>query len=410
MSNERLSKTTQRVSRYSRASYDDLAPIHYDNDLPLSEITERALEGETVDDSSVNTGPQLPSLQADETQEFHQPPPPDDALLNSELGQLQQRNAQNTDHGTETEWGLSNTHHQAERAEEEAEQEAQAEFVPTPEQVEELPRSVTRKQKNREVHREKSRMSVGSLKSGARAVGEKIGPLLMNSGLWLARNLRRREIRRRFSRLQIFAHTHFFDRKTERLFFVPSRMTERFDPALKRGIHYDGPVPVKAFEWLMAVMPDDLREYTFIDVRAELGRTTLLAAGYNFKRIVAYEYELQRFDDLYMNIAQYPRSRMVCRDIDTHRGDTDGIVIPDTPCIIYVSNAWREPMIDGITKYLSDSYQQNPRRIYIILGNTAASTTLENNTIFDLVEPPLAERMKLRLFSPVDFKIYRSIA
>ena len=48
MSNERLSKSTQRVSRYSRASYDELNRRQYDHDLSLSELTEHALEGEPV--------------------------------------------------------------------------------------------------------------------------------------------------------------------------------------------------------------------------------------------------------------------------------------------------------------------------------------------------------------------------
>jgi hypothetical protein len=265
------------------------------------------------------------------------------------------------------------------------------------------------KAKRRETRREKTRAAGDAVKSTSLTLRRKVGPLLISSGMWLAQNLRRREIRRRFSRLLAFGHAHLTDRKTEQLFFVPTRMAERFDPAPDRGIHYDGPVPVKAFEWIMSFMPDDLREFAFIDVRAGLGRTSLLAARCNFKRIVAYEYEPKLFDDLQMNIAQYPRSRMVCRNIDARRGDIDGIVLPDQPSIVYFSNAWREPMIEGVVNYISDTYRQSPRRIYIILENTAADTAIEQSNIFDLVEAPIAERLKLRLLSPMDFKVYRSV-
>lgn len=428
MSNERLSKSTQRVSRYSRASYDELNRRQYDHDLSLSELTEHALEGEPVTEPAATASPKQPSFQDDEAEGFQQPPPPDADLWNDETVQPQQRNVHSADHASESVYqARGNGYRQAEMAEEMTGQEARAESVSMPDQIEKQPRGFRRKRnkrearpsgnaeaaeakvKRREARREATRRGIVTIKSGARTIGDRLGAMLINSGLWLARNLRRREIRRRFSRFLVYGHTHLIDRKTERLFFVPSRMIERFDPAPDRGIHYDGPVPVKAFGWIMSFMPDDLREYSFIDVRAELGRTSLLAAGYNFRQIVSYEYEPQRFDDLQMNIAQYPRSRMVCRNIDARRGDTDGLVIPETPCIIYLSNAWRESVIDGITKYISDSYKKSPRRIYIVLGNTAADTALEQSSTFDLLEPPVVERMKLRLLSPVDFKVYRSI-
>jgi hypothetical protein len=46
----------------------------------------------------------------------------------------------------------------------------------------------------------------------------------------------------------------------------------------------------------------------------------------------------------------------------------------------------------------------------VILENVAAETALAAGKIFDPLEPPIAQRMKLRLLSPVDFRIYRSIA
>jgi hypothetical protein len=110
-----------------------------------------------------------------------------------------------------------------------------------------------------------------------------------------------------------------------------------------------------------------------------------------------------------MNVAQYPRSRMTCRNIDCHRGDVDGISLPDQPCVIWFSGAWREQMIGEIMNYVRDTYRQSPRRIYIVLENTGNDTALAGDNIFDAVEPPLAERVKLRLLSPMDFKVYRSL-
>jgi hypothetical protein len=58
--------------------------------------------------------------------------------------------------------------------------------------------------------------------------------------------------------------------------------------------------------------------------------------------------------------------------------------------------------------YVRDTYRQSPRRIYVILENVAEDTALAKGNIFDPMEPPLADRLKLRLLSPMDFKVYRS--
>jgi hypothetical protein len=256
-----------------------------------------------------------------------------------------------------------------------------------------------------------SRLTVAASRLAAQGwafTRSKGGPALVNSAMWLAHNLRRREIRKRYNRALVFGHTRVADRKLEDLFFISTRTGESIDPAPERGIHYDGPVPAAVLDWVMSVMPADLRQFAFVDVRAGRGRTSLLAAKWNLNRIIAYEYDAQIFDDLQMNIAQYPRSRMACRRIDCYRGDVDGIRLPDQPCIIYFSGAWREPMIDGVMSYVRETYRQSPRRVYIIFENIDEQTALGADGIFEAVEPKIAERMKLRLLSPMDFRIYRS--
>ena len=160
----------------------------------------------------------------------------------------------------------------------------------------------------------------------------------------------------------------------------------------------------------MALLPADLRQFAFIDVHAGRGRTALLAAKRNFNRIIAYEYDDQTFDDLSMNIAQFPRSLMACRNIDCGRGDIDGIRMPNQPCVVYFSGAWREAMLPGAMNYVRQTYRQSPRRMYVILENVDEATTIEHDDIFIKLEPALTERLKLRLLSPMDFRVYRTIA
>lgn len=233
---------------------------------------------------------------------------------------------------------------------------------------------------------------------------------MIAAGFWLAHNLRRKEIRRRYGAALAMAHGRILDRQLEQHFFIPSRKAERFSPDPERGILYEGPVPVTAFDWMMSALPPDLREYAFIDFRAGLGRAMLLASQRRFEHIIGYEYGAASYDDLQMNIAQFPRSKMLCRDVQCHRGDRIGVSIPDQPCVLYVANAWREEFLGGIMTYLGESHLHKPRKLYLILENVDEKVVLPKNEIFFRVELPLAEKLKLRLFSPMDFQVYRTLA
>jgi hypothetical protein len=236
------------------------------------------------------------------------------------------------------------------------------------------------------------------------------GPVAANAGLWIARNLRRKEIRRRYGKALALVHGRLLDRRLEQHFFIPSLSAERFAPAAERAILYEGPVPAIAFNWVMSALPQDLREYAFVDFRAGLGRAMLLASHRRFERIIGYEYNGPGYDDLQMNIAQFPRSKMLCRDVQCHRGDRTGVSIPDQPCVLYIANAWREEFLGGIMTYLCDSYRHKPRRLFLILENVDEKLALPKSDIFYRLELPLAEKLKLRLFSPMDFQVYRTLA
>jgi hypothetical protein len=237
----------------------------------------------------------------------------------------------------------------------------------------------------------------------------KAGPAMIQAGFWLAHNLRRKEIRRRYGKALALTHGRLLDRRLEQHFFIPSLKAERFSPDAERGILYEGPVPATSFNWVMSALPQDLREYAFVDFRAGLGRAMLLASQRRFERIIGYEYTAAAYDDLQMNIAQFPRSRMLCRDVQCHRGDRTGVSIPDQPCVLYVANAWREDFLGNITAYLGESYRHKPRRLFLILENVDDKVALPNDDIFYRLDIPLAEKLKLRLLSPIDFQIYRTL-
>jgi len=441
MASDRHEKTAQRYSRFSRSTYEDVSansPSRAEEGS-LTDITERALNGRRPPSTPAahHRGSEHPQARSEGGRHWdHQPPPPDPSSLwfdeenpaprESSRARPQAPNARPTmrDREAPAQGPASPRRHeepqQAPPRHPAPRPSASAADAPAVPQADEPERHIRRTRQAAEKTGKQRRKAVTNAADGpsrtrqfvqaASTMRKKVAPALMTSVLWVAHNLRRSEIRKRYNRLLVLGHTRIVDRKLEELFFVPSRKSEMVDPAPERAIHYDGPVPSATFGWVMTLMPEDLRQFAFVDVRAGRGRASLIAAKWNFNRIMAYEYDPETFDDLEMNIAQYPRSRMTCRNIDCYRGDLDGIALPNQPCVIYFSGAWREQMIPGVMDYVRDTYRQSPRRIYVVLENTADDTALEQDNIFDPVEPSLAERSKLKLLSPMDFKIYRSLA
>lgn len=419
MTNERRPKTAPRYSQFSRSAYDDVLPP-VPEDASLVEIAMRALNrrGEPVGENG--------AMSRDERNDpaWNQPPPPEPSTFWENEARTLPMPRPAPDSAYEA--AISGTPDNAPVDAEFDDLTKDADVAPVRQdlsaEIAQWAQEANALAQAREappVEKPKRRSAVGLRKAGAKsanllnkvagAVRTKAAPALVRSAFWVAHNLRRKEIRKRYNRLLVLGHAKIVDRKLERLFFVPSRKAERINPATERGIHYDGPISSAVFDWVMALMPSDLRQFAFVDVRAARGRTSLLAAKRDFNQILAYEYDAEIFDDLQMNVAQYPRSRMTCRNIDCYRGDVDGIALPDRPCIIWFSSAWNEPMISGVMNYVRETYRQSPRRVYVVFENAAPDTTIGQDNIFDSIEPPLGERLKLRLLSPVDFKIYRSL-
>lgn len=398
MSSDESGRPVQRYSRFSRSIYEDAAPPVPPEEPSLADIAERALRA-----THVAPPPRRPSTQ--DAGEYRQPPPPEPSPHWSEPPRQQASKAPpppppirldefRPAFGREAPLAASKPEAAPIRAEHRLAEPPKLRPVPDTAHQPSQPQPPA---------------EPGAMSRAIHAARAKAGPALVKSAFWLAHNLRRREIRKRYNKALVFGHTRVADRSLEKLFFVPTLKGQRIDPAPERGILYDGPVPASVFNWVMAQIPVELRHFAFVDIRAGRGRTSLLAAKCEFNRIIAYEYDPELFDDLSMNIAQFPRSLMACRNIDSYRGDLDGIRLPDQPCIIYFSGAWREQVIPGVMNYVRETYRKHPRRIYVILENVAEDTAIQADDIFQKLEPGLAERLKLRLLSPMDFRLYRTI-
>lgn len=83
-----------------------------------------------------------------------------------------------------------------------------------------------------------------------------------------------------------------------------------------RSFHYE-PVTRKTFHRMMAHLPPDLSRYTFIDFGSGKGRSLLMAADYNFQRIVGVEFARNLHAIAEANLCKSRASFKRCRDVSS---------------------------------------------------------------------------------------------
>jgi len=219
-----------------------------------------------------------------------------------------------------------------------------------------------------------------------------------------------KSVRRGYLRVLAPAHMLFWDRRTEKLLYRRSSAPKLVGKQESDNAPiYHGPIPGKVLKWIIRELDITLRECTFIDFRAGNGRTMLYASAYDFDRVIGYEYSSDDYDDAQLNISQFPRTFMKCRDVEVRRGDRGDIVIPDTPLIMFFPNAARERFLSLILDHVSASYRVNPRRIYVIMENPPSNAASGHDDIFSEIQLPISTQIKLKLFSPTRICILQSL-
>ncbi len=228
----------------------------------------------------------------------------------------------------------------------------------------------------------------------------------------LRAGLRPRDWHSRYLAALSLLHRHAFDRRIERLLFIktpgPHSGVETGTDG-RKTFRYRGPIPRLALNWALSALPADLKRYAFADFRAENGRTLLLAAARNFEHATGYAPDSESCAVLELNLAQYSRSYMKCRDVRALRGDRDGISIPLQPAVLFFPDSLGAGHLGVVLSHLSASLRLNPRPIYLIFENSGPERGLDQIRLFRKVPLPVLNRIKARLFSPSNIAVYKSL-
>ena len=131
------------------------------------------------------------------------------------------------------------------------------------------------------------------------------------------------------------------------------------------------------FEQIMQALPADVREFTFVDLGSGKGRALLMASDYPFRRILGVEFLSALHDAAKKNIEKYSSEQRRCKQIEPICMDARDFTFPSGPLVIYMFNAFPEPVFTEVLENLHRSVEQNPRQVYVAYRYLEFETLLQ---------------------------------
>jgi hypothetical protein len=140
------------------------------------------------------------------------------------------------------------------------------------------------------------------------------------------------------------------------------------------------PTDAALFQEMMASLPIDFSEFTFVDLGSGKGRTLLMASEYPFRRIVGVEIlpELHRAAE--ENIASYRSTTQQCTQVESVCADASEFELPGGPLVLYLFNPLPEAGLNQILESLEASLRRHPRAVYVLYQNPLLERALEEST------------------------------
>jgi len=141
------------------------------------------------------------------------------------------------------------------------------------------------------------------------------------------------------------------------------------------------PTDEALFKEMMASLPIDFSEFTFVDLGSGKGRTLLMASEYPFRRIVGVEIlpELHRAAE--ENIASYQSTTQQCTQVESVCADASEFDLPEGPLVLYLFNPLPEAGLKRMLENLEESLLRHPRTVYVLYQNPLLERVLEGSSL-----------------------------
>jgi len=119
------------------------------------------------------------------------------------------------------------------------------------------------------------------------------------------------------------------------------------------------------FRALMAALPINFSDFTFVDFGSGKGRALLLASEYPFKKILGLEFSPELHDVALANIRRYRNDAQKCMAIESRVMDFVQFGFPSEPLVLYFFDPSDARVIGQVMKNLERSVRDHPREVYV---------------------------------------------
>jgi SAM-dependent methyltransferase len=136
------------------------------------------------------------------------------------------------------------------------------------------------------------------------------------------------------------------------------------------------PTEPALFQEMMASLPIEFDQFTFIDLGSGKGRTLLMASEYPFRKIVGVELIAELHRAAEENIRDYRRPTQRCVQIESVLVDARKFELPEEPLVLYLFNPLPEHALSDVLQRLERSLLQTPRPVWVVYHNPLLETTL----------------------------------
>lgn len=109
----------------------------------------------------------------------------------------------------------------------------------------------------------------------------------------------------------------------------------------------------------------DFRKYCFVDFGCGKGRVLAEAARYPFKSVIGIDFAKELCGASKSNLERV-RSTHRCGDVQVHHADATEFDLPQAPCVVYIYNPFRGPVLTAVLERIRKSVVLLPRHVRIV--------------------------------------------
>jgi SAM-dependent methyltransferase len=145
------------------------------------------------------------------------------------------------------------------------------------------------------------------------------------------------------------------------------------------------PTEPTLFHEMMASLPIEFEQFTFVDIGSGKGRTLLMASKYPYKKIVGVELIAELHRAAVENIGAYKNATQRCSHVEAICMDACDFPLPAEPLVLYLFNPLPERGLKHVVASLEKSLKANPRPVYVIYHNPLLDHLLRESGVFGRV-------------------------